>query len=165
MDTDTYFKDVYRKLERDSFEFQTGTIGSFSATVAYKSQFEPALMATQLNFVAVMGTGPKITGEDFKDFTGKAFDYALQNYKGLPRGLQSGVAVFAFLVSDDIDDAAKWHALKAPEKHFAAMEMPVILDLSEGNLYYYDKTPVWGMIYYKAIRRFIETYFRPDAGQ
>ena len=37
--------------------------------------------------------------------------------------------------------------------------MPVILDLKENKLYYYNQTPIWGAVNYENFRNFIETYF------
>lgn len=157
MDTNTYFNKIYSKLKQEGFELQKDKINLFDVIVATKKQFKLSWVATQMNFFVIMGLSNKITKETIEEFSRNCMDYAIKNNKGLPRGLQAGVVSFALLVSSDVDEDAKKFAQARPKKHFAAFEMPVIFDLKENKLYYYDKTPIWGFIYYKAFRNFIET--------
>ena len=76
------------------------------------------------------------------------------------RGMQQGAVAFAVLASENVDDEAKEWVQKIPSKHFALMEFPVIYDLKENKLYYCEKSPVWGRIYFKFFRNFIKMYFR-----
>ena len=161
MDADTYFNKTYAKFKQDGFTLQEDKIDSFNVTVATKSQFKVSWFASQLNFFAIIGVSKHITKETIENYSKNCIDYAKKNNKGLPRGLQSGVVSFALLVSSNVDEEAKKFAQKRPKKHFAAFEMPVIFDLKENKLYYYDKTPFWGSIYYESFRNFIETYFKP----
>ena len=116
--------------------------------------------ATQLKFFAIIGVSNDITKDTIENFSKNCIDYAIKNKKGLPRGLQSGVVSFVLLISLNVDDDAKKFAQERPEKHFAAFEMPIVFDLKKNELYYYNKTPTLGSIYYKTFRNFIETYFK-----
>ncbi len=59
-----------------------------------------------------------------------------------------------------MSEEAKKIAQQRPKKHFAASEMPIIFDLKENKLYYYDENQFWGSIYYKTFKEFINRYFK-----
>jgi len=160
MDTNAYFETVYKKFKQDDFELAQDEIDGFNVTVATKKQFRLSWLATQMNIFAVMGTSKAISKDVIEKFSKLSLDYAIKNNRGLPRGLQSGVASFALLVSSNVDEEAKKFVQQRPKKHFAAAEMPIVYDLREDTLYYYEKTPIWGMIYYKGFRDFVKIYFR-----
>jgi hypothetical protein len=114
-----------------------------------------------MKFFAIIGVSKNITKESIENFSKNCINYSKRNNKGLPRGLQSGLVSFALFVSSNVDEnTKKFTQERPPPKHFAAFEMPVIFDLKENKIYYYDKTPDLGFIYYKILRNFIETYFK-----
>ncbi|MCL1913783.1 MAG: hypothetical protein FWG10_07905 [Eubacteriaceae bacterium] len=117
------------------------------------------MAATKLKIFSFVAYTPHCTITDISAYTDASMDYALDNYKGLPRGLQNGVVSFNVLASDNVDIDAINYAVSRPKKHFAAMRMPVIFDLGTGKLAYYEKTPMWGGIYYKYFREYIKTHF------
>ena len=160
MDKNVYINEIVAKFEQTGFMLQNDVIDSFDVTVATKSQFKLSWFATQINFFAIMGVSNNITKEIIENFSEKCTDYAIKNKKGLPRGFQSGTVSFTLLASLSVDEDAKKFAQERPKKHFAAFEMPVVFDLEENKLYYYDKTPTLGFIYYKTFRNFIKTYFK-----
>ena len=65
-------------------------------------------MATQLNtFIIASDFGDvMITEQTIEEFLAELFKYAKTNYRGWPRGLQSGLGVIAILVSENIDEGA-----------------------------------------------------------
>lgn len=160
MDKDDYINKIYSKFEQNGFKLQKDTVDSFEVTIATKSEFKLSWYAAQIKFFAIMGVSNNITKETIENYSKICIDYAIKNKKGLPRGLQSGIVSFALLVSLNVDEDAKKFAQERPKKHFAAFEMPLVFDLKENKLYYYEKTPNWGFIYYKTFRNFIETYFK-----
>ena len=109
---------------------------------------------------AFMAEMPQVTQADIDEFSAQAFEHARQNYSGLPRGFQKGFVVYPALISHSIDAAAKRWVESESRKHFAAFEMPVLVDRQNGSLHYYPKTPLWGRMYYKTFRQFVEKYFR-----
>jgi hypothetical protein len=159
-DQKTHLKGMYKKLSQDGFELTEDKISEFDTIVATKKQFELSWFATQLNIFVIMGVSNDISRDVIKDFSKISLDYAIKHNRGLPRGLQAGVVSFAFLVSSIIGEDAKRWVQQRPQKHFAAFEMPVIFDLKNDRLYYYDKTPIWGGLYYKFFRNIIEKYFK-----
>lgn len=160
LEENIYLKNVYEKLRRDNFELMNDRIDEFSVVVATKKQFKLSWAATQLNIFVIMGVSEHISKDVIENFSKISLDYTIKKKKGLPRGLQAGVASFALLVSSNIDEDAKRWVQQKPKKHFAAFEVPVIFDEKSNKLYYCDKTPLWGRIYYKFFRKFIEKYFK-----
>ncbi|HEU4390301.1 MAG TPA: hypothetical protein VFV34_21035 [Blastocatellia bacterium] len=46
----------------------------------------------------------------------------------------------------------------APQKHWAAAEIPVAFDTATGQVSYFENTPLWGAAYYAGFRREIQRY-------
>jgi hypothetical protein len=150
---------VSNKFKNDAFGVVNKKVNSIDVIVATNNKFDWKWFATKLYIFAIVGAVDKITKDIIEDHSIYSLDYALKHKVGLPRGLQAGVASFALLASYNIDEKAKKWVLSIPKKHFSAFEMPVIADLKNINLYYCKNTPVWGGIYYKFFREFIEQYF------
>lgn len=140
-------------------------INSLSVKSMYEEKFEIKWMATKLKNFSFVAYTSKIDADDIITYSSACLDYALKSYKGLPRGLQNGVSAFNVLVSEKVTEKAKATAMARPKKHFAAFQMPVIVDLSNENIYYYKNTPIWGRVYYKYFREFIEMHFNIYKGQ
>ena len=125
----------------------------------YEERFEAKWFATQLKIYSFVAYSPSITGADIVRFSDSCTAYALNQYSGLPRGMQNGVASFTILAGDDISLEAISYAQARPKKHWAALEMPVVFDLANSRVFYYRKTPIVGAIYYSSLRRYIEENF------
>ena len=160
MDHDTYIKSVNDRLIIDGFELSSDKIGDFKVGIGKKKEFRFKWVATQLQIFVIMSSVTNISKDLIQWFSSVSLDYTLIYKKGLPRGLQSGAACFALLVSTNVNEEAKKWVQQIPKKHFAAFEMPVICDLSNNQIYYCQKTPILGGIYYKFFREFICKNFR-----
>ena len=95
-------------------------------------------------------------------FSTAAFDYAKRNKKsGLPCGLFEAVACFCVaIVGNAPQELVYFVSSTTPKKHYAAFEIPVLFDASQGQLYYLQTTPVWGAAYWRGFRKEIEKYLR-----
>lgn len=125
----------------------------------YEERFEIEWLATKLKVFSFITYMSKIDFDDIRNYSVACMDYALKNYKGLPRGLQNGVVAFNVLVSENVSEQAIAFANKRPKKHFSAFEMPIIFDLSKEQIFFYRDTPLWGKIYYEYFREYIEKSF------
>ncbi|HIQ99741.1 MAG TPA: zinc ribbon domain-containing protein [Candidatus Scybalocola faecavium] len=107
-----------------------------------------------------------ITENDAMDFQGaQAYSQAcmrraLNIYKGLPRGLQTGVVAYNVICQSHANPSACQFIQQLPDKHMAAFEMPIIMELSSKNLFYCTKLPVWGLAMVKGIRKNAEKLLR-----
>lgn len=78
--------------------------------------------------------------------------WARKNYEGLPRGMQSGLAVYPVMLQHPLQPDALAYVKQIPDKHWAAFELPVLFDPMTGQLEYLDKTPVWGFAMWRGIK-------------
>lgn len=159
-DQNTYFEIVYEKLRQDKFVLTNDKIDDFNVVIATKKEFQLLWFGTQMNIFVIMGSSNNISKDVIENFSKHAIDYAIKNNQGLPLGFLSCVTSFALLVSSSIDEDAKKFVQESSKKHFAAFEMPVLFNLKSKELLYYRSTPLWGSIYYKFFRDFIEKFFR-----
>lgn len=103
-------------------------------------------------------------GADYQtvdNYTKACVKYALENYKGLPRGLQKGIAVYAVMCQTQANPQAVARAKKKPENHFAAFELPVVVDLSHKSIAYIDSTPAWGFAIWRGVKKTAQTLLLP----
>lgn len=94
-------------------------------------------------------------------YSTKMYGHASKHRAGMPLGFGAMLVVFPLIITDKISNEAYNAVMQYCPKHFAAAEFPSIFDLSTEYLYYYDKTPVWGMAYYDGYRRDTYKYFSP----
>jgi len=161
IDYKNYINIASKRLLKDGFDIKQDRILDMDVTIATKKIFKLTWFATQLNIFVCMSNVDYISSDLIKNFSSAALDYGIIFKEGLPRGLQSGVVSFSVLASLSIDeDAIKW-INKKPKKHFAAFEFPVLYDLNNHEIYYYEKTPMWGAIYYGFFREFTLKNFKP----
>jgi len=153
------FNEYKENIEKNFNNVLCEKIKNFSIDVMYSEKFDWKWIATKLKIFSFISFSESIKEETIKEYTKECFEYSRKNYKGLLRGLQNGFVSFAVLVSENIDESAINFVKGRPKKHFAAFEMPIILDLKNRELYFYQDTPIWGMIYYKYFREYIKMNF------
>ena len=153
------FNDYLSRVYQRFSSYSNVLVGRFYATQFYEEKFQVKWLATKLKMFSYVSYLPVINEQDIIEFSDVCLADALQKYKGLPRGFQSGVGSFCVLASEYIDPRAIAYVQQRPKKHYAAFEMPIIYDLTRNMLFYYDKTPMWGAIYYKFFREYIVTNF------
>ncbi len=69
-------------------------------------------------------------------------DWALNNYQGALRGLQKGVVSYAILLQHPLNANAVAFTKELPKKHFAAFDLPILVDPFTGACEMLEKTPV-----------------------
>jgi len=97
---------------------------------------------------------PELDVPKLQQYSKAAFEFAKNNKSvSLPNGLFS----FGVIITANADPTLV-EALKAsqPITHWSAFEMPVIFDLANGGLYYYETTPMWGAAYHSSFRREVQ---------
>jgi hypothetical protein len=122
-----------------------------------RSRFELSKFGMAETFF-VFAEIPNLTPSVLLQFSTAAFEFANRN-KSVPLPNGFFVALFCYAVAITENLPAETLAFikdTAPIKHWSAFEMPVAIDLTNGNLAYFEKTPVWGAAYYAGFRREIE---------
>jgi hypothetical protein len=101
---------------------------------------------------------PNLVPEVLRAYSNTAFQFAMKNKTNpLPCGFFESVFCFAVAVTANLHPQLADSVRAAePIKHWSAFELPVVFDLANGGLYYFEKTPVWGAAYYAGFRREIQ---------
>ena len=101
---------------------------------------------------------PNLTTDVLRQFSNASHQFAVANKKvPLPSGLFESVFCYAVAITADLNpQIAEAVRTAEPIKRWSAFEMTVVCDLASGELYYFEKTPVWGAAYYAGFRREIQ---------
>jgi hypothetical protein len=105
---------------------------------------------------------PNLTAETLYRYSNAAYRFAISNKAvPLPCGLFESVFCFPVAVTAHLHpQLADYIRQTEPVKHWSAAEIPVIFDLSNGGLYCFERTPIWGGAYYAGFRREIQQFLR-----
>ncbi|MCP4427193.1 MAG: hypothetical protein GY803_22120 [Chloroflexi bacterium] len=151
-------KNIKEQLNSKSIFFAEDAINNRPSVIGYHKKFKWSWMATQLNtFIVASDFGDDlITEQEIENSLNAAFQYAKKNYSGWPKGLQSGLGVIVILISDHIDEAAVNYCTELKSgKKWAGFSIPVTINSATNQVYFFDKKPVWGRIYYPYFERMI----------
>ncbi len=122
-----------------------------------RSRFELSKFGMAETFF-VFAEIPNLTPSVTQQFSAAAFEFANRNKAvALPNGFFVALFCYAVAITENLHpETLAFIKDTAPIKHWSAFEMPVAIDLVNGNLAYFEKTPVWGAAYYAGFRREIE---------
>lgn len=126
--------------------------------VVRRSRFEISKFGNAEYFFAFAEIA-NLTPDILRDYSAAAFQLAINNKSfPLPCGFFEAVFCFPVVITVNLHpQMAQIIRDTAPTKHWSAFEIPVVFDLVNGGLYYFEKTPVWGAAYYAGFRRDIQT--------
>jgi hypothetical protein len=158
--TKTYIDGVAAQLAADGCQVSTELWSGTPVLVGHRSDFRLQWMATTLHLFTIVTPVPAATADVVEGFTDAAMNYALTR-KGALRGLQSGIAVFPCVVSENVDPAATVSAQEKQRQYFACMARPVVVDLLRGTIGCYRRNAALGRIYAGHLRRKLDLYFPP----
>jgi hypothetical protein len=159
-----YLSVVTERLTRDGFSIIRNTAhkGILFQCIAKRTKWQSEFSAfTTTAFM--FAEFDSLDTASLRAFSKTCFRYA-SRYKGIPLPRATGYAVICFpvaLVSRVDDPLSEAIRTKTPPMHWCAHEMPVIIELSTGRLYYFEKTPLWGKFYWSLYRLIIEDTLSP----
>ena len=143
---------IKNKLQSKSIFYSDAVlIEDMPSVIGYDKQFRWSWMATQLNtfFIASDCGNTPITIQFIEAHLKSAFAYTKSAYDGWPRGFQSAIGVVSIIISDNITEEAKTYCKKLQSgKKWAGFTIPVVIDCSTKEVFFFDKRPMWGMIYF-----------------
>jgi hypothetical protein len=154
-----YANALFERLRADGDEPQWEVANGAPYLLGHRSDFKVQWMATRMHLFTVAAIVPEVTVAGLEQFTDFALDLAVKRKTGLPRGLQTGIAVFPALISDRVEPAALQRASRWQQARFAAMGRPTVVDTANRLVGAYRGTPVLGLIYAGYLRRKNELYF------
>lgn len=162
MDLGDYLQLVHDRFSGDGFQLTQKTISELEVTIATMREFRLSWFATNMHYFGIYCICGEITQSLIERFSIDSFEYAKHNYSGWPRGFQKGFASLSMLASFNVDLEAKKWVENRSKKHYAAFELPVIVDLSSSEVIFRRKKPLWGRIYFNTFHNFIERYYTPQ---
>lgn len=151
---------IKEKLHEQSIYHSEAEILNRHSIVGYEKKFRWSWMATQLNtFIIATDFGSdEIHKTVIENHLSEAFRFSERHYTGWPRGLQSGIGVISILISSSITEEAKEYCLKLKSgKKWAGFTIPVVYDSTTGNIFQFEKNPIWGRIYYPHFKKLINS--------
>ena len=122
-------------------------IGGYDAVVLRRADFRMQWALTRLHTMVLLASSDAVDAADLEGFGDEARRWAKRNKGGLPRGLQTGIAVLPVLAADEVTPAAVSFAERRPDKDFAAIALPMLVDVRAGRMHAYSGSLIWGAIY------------------
>lgn len=109
---------------------------------------------------------PDDTAADYaRQFSSGLYEYSRAYKQTFGRFFRSTMFVFPVMAVDNISAELYDFIQSYCPKQFKSMEFPCILQLSTGDLYCYEKTPIWGALYYGGVRNEVRRFFSPKMWQ
>ncbi len=131
-------EDLKKRFEKSFMYHSEQEILDVRSIIGHEKKFKWVWMATQLNtFIVVTDFKDREINEDLiKNHFSGSFQFSKQNYKGWPRGLQSGVAVISVLISNKVSDGAKEYCQKLKSgKSWAGFQFLLVMIQKPTKLY------------------------------
>ncbi len=153
-----YVDAVAARLRQDGCEVTRENWNGSPVIVGHRADFKLRWMGTRLHLFTIVSAVPVVTVPVVEGFTNATLDYAIDR-KGALRGMQSGVAVLAGLVTVFAEPAAVEWAAARQRVRFAAMARPVVVDTHRRVRACYRGTPALGAVYAGHLRRKLDAYF------
>ncbi|HEY8400980.1 MAG TPA: hypothetical protein VIK89_06945 [Cytophagaceae bacterium] len=144
-------------FKKEGIYFGEATIDGVPCTIGYIKKFRWRWIASQLNIFIIVGkTDDVISRNTIEAFSNSGFQYALNNSKGWPRGVQSAICSIAILEGVNINDDAISFCEKFSKKHWSAFEIPVVYDGIQKKGYKIKSTPIWGIIFFSYLLKEVD---------
>ena len=152
-----YIRELIDRLAADGGDPKWDTTGA-PFLIGHRSDVRAL---SKMHLFTVAAVVPEISLAGLEQFTEFALDTALRRKKGLPRGLQSGVAVFPALIRDRVEPAAAARAAVWQRTRFACIGRPTVVDTAARKVSAYRGSPFAGLVYASYLRKKNTQYF-PD---
>lgn len=150
---------------RERFQGRAEVANIGETTFAYEEVFKWRWIATKLKISTFVTCAERVGRDDMAAYDEKWFKYALEHRRGLPRGLQNGLVVFNVLASHDVQEGARAFVRERPKKYYSAFVYPILADLANDRLCYYEGDIIWGKMYVRFMQNYIKTHLSfPSVG-
>ena len=145
--TTTVVEAIAAGLTDGGFETSRTGVGDQRALVARRSEFRWEWMGSRLHtFVVVFSVGG-LDRTRAQALSTEAQDYAIKHKGGLPRGLQTGTATIAVVITDEADEESVQWFRQEPKHRYAALLFPVLARPGSDELVYFTGRWSRGYLY------------------
>jgi len=159
-----YLEDVLDRLEDNGFscEQNVSFAGKTFWWVAHRAHYLGVRQGYRELFVHFAGFGD-LNEDVFTDFCAASFEHGCKNKRcSFPVGMYLQIWCFPVALVDRLDDdMVDFVRNHQPAKHWNSCEMPCAYEAETDELHYYQRTPVWGALYYPMRRSLIQTLLAP----
>ena len=154
-----YLDIIDRKFFNEEFDRSDHLIEPGIDRVYHKREFEITKFGMVDRFFMFHIMDTKLGKEGVRKICERMFSLSIENKIWIPRSMGSALITYPVFVSQGptSSDLNRFFEGFNP-KHYAAFEFPVLIDLSSNCLYYYQGTPIWGLVYYEGMRHEAREY-------
>ena len=150
-----------RRLANAGYELEDATIGGRDALVARRASFRLQWIGTRLHTFVVVLHAPELSDGLAESLTAAAQQYAIDHKGGLPRGLQTGTATVAVFLAETAEPAVRAWFLRKPKHRFAALRLPVLVEVGPSEVTYFRKLQNVGSTYHRHLRALVDDVIAP----
>ena len=97
-----------------------------------------------------------------KEISKRMFQYSLKKKLWIPRSMGDGVTLYSVFIMKRTPEYLSDFIRSYNPKHYASFEYPIIVDIYNRKLHFFQGTPVWGMIYYREMRENLLNTLNPE---
>jgi hypothetical protein len=140
-------------------------VGGEEALVGRRSDFSWSWFGARLHPFVVAFAEIELTTARAVELTAAAQEFAIKHKGGLPRGLQTGTATLAtFLCRSPSDDLTEWFRAE-PQHRYAALRLPVLLDLDARKLTWFSGRMSRGFLYQQHLNQIVRDVIEPGVNR
>jgi hypothetical protein len=154
--TDHWLQTSLQRLTADGFTIRNQ---NYFKVVAHRSRVELTKFGNVETYY-IFADFDYLDAHLMRRFSLDAYTYAEQTkVSPLPNGLFESVWCFAVAIARNIEGTTpQVIKTEAPLSHMSGGELRIAYDVPRHQLYYYEKTPLWGGAYYSGFRKQILRY-------
>jgi len=156
MDSEEYFALLERRFTSDRYSVQRKLQMAGQNLDFFAMRGRSGLVRYGKTAHFVLGkTIETASVNEIKSFSKSMTNYVLERWS---KEHITGILCVPLIVSNSASqDVKDWLSKATMEKSMLAFEFPALFLLDESQIYYSKKTPLWGMVYYRGHRHFVES--------
>ena len=160
---ETYLTSLDERMKNFGFDAYSGGDAYHFDRIYHKKATQLTRFGNVDTYSFVKCIESNCTAKTLETFSKVSFDYGQKSRQGAPLGMGAMLVVFPLIALEKIPQDVYQFLINYCPKHWAAVEFPSVLDIETSNLYYYEKTPLWGMAYFATHRKEVYNYYSPKA--
>ena len=165
MSLEKYKEFLERSLNEFEMEFLEDTIAGIPTTIIKSDKLMNKIMprlslmpAPKMQFNVYIGEVNRVTKKGIEQYAKECYDYGKRNRKELFTKKKGGYGCIAIQASTEYDDDALDFVLQKGKVKYGGAQVRGILDLKDMRLYYLEKSPFVGLLLFKQLRKFANTF-------
>lgn len=159
---EAYVATVRERLRARGYEEFPGELADYRSVAFGKREGSLRALAVVDRVFVVARFGDPAPGT-VREFSARGFEFGVDRAVPLPRGLGSRPVVYPVAAClDPSAELRRWVGEYAPSRR-GATEFPVVVDLADQRVHYYNDTPILGGNRYERCRKSASAFLDPSA--